>query len=103
MTRASKIQIVQPRPEPKTVDISDITAGTAFTGKLMGLYGSPYTGVFLMQGRQLVALSCTDIDGKDSGTEPGSKPGNVFFAKDHGTVEDFQEVDLEIKVVPHVG
>lgn len=87
----SKITVVGGIEEPKTKRVEDIEVGTAFTGSLMGRFGSPYTGIFLKQGRNLVGLGVVGCHNE----------GNVFF-DNAGTVENYQEVDLEIKVVPHV-
>lgn len=93
MSRDSKITVVNlpgVKPPP-TKDVSDIPLGTAFTGSLMDLYGSPYTGVFLKQGRSLMAFGISRYN-----------PGNMFFDTDKGSINNYQEVDLEIKVIPHV-
>lgn len=81
----------------KSKDLVDVPTGTAFTGRLMGLYGSPYGGVFLKQSRSLVGLGITT-----SSSHKLLNLGNVFFDNDKGTIEDYQVVDLEITAVPHV-
>ena len=89
----SNIKLVKVK-EPVTIPLHKVPTGMAFTGSLQGVYGSPYTGLFLKQGTALVGLAVEVVAQGEF-----DKPGNVFFGLGEGTVENYQPVDLEIKVV----
>lgn len=86
--KKSNLSFVSALPMPvQKIPTAVIHCGIAFKGTITGVYGSPYKGVFYKVGGALIQIDA------EAGT---------WFNPNKGTIEDFEQVDLEIKAVPHV-